>query len=183
MNTGIRLALYGAGLVMAFGAAFAVAGAVVPDGVVASWQQQADTNSHDDAGGARDTGAAEHASDGPATQVQRTSVTDGYTVTLDGDLTAGRSSGLTITVERDGQPVTRLQPYQGAFGRMAALREEDLTYVRVQADGGDPGPDDMAGPRIGFTAEVPAQGRYLLFLDFQVDDEVHTAEFVIDAGH
>ena len=32
-------------------------------------------------------------------------------------------------------------------------------------------------------AEAPTAGRYLLYLDFQVEGKVHTAEFVVDAGH
>ncbi len=42
----------------------------------------------------------------PATATSTTSEVDGYTVTLDGDLTAGESSELTLSVTRDGQPVT-----------------------------------------------------------------------------
>ena len=31
-------------------------------------------------------------------------------------------------------------------------------------------------------AEAPTPGRYLLYLDFQVDGQVHTAAFVVDAA-
>ena len=39
MNTVGRLGLYGAGLVIAFGAAYAAAGALVPASIVAEWTQ------------------------------------------------------------------------------------------------------------------------------------------------
>jgi len=55
MNTAGRLGLYGAGLVVVFGAAFATAGAVVPESAVASWTERGAT-AHSD----------EHEQDGPA---------------------------------------------------------------------------------------------------------------------
>ena len=117
------------------------------------------------------------------TEAQPTDEVDGYTVSLNGDLTAGTSSELTISVERDGQPVTTLEPYLGAFGHLVALREGDLAYLHVHAEGDQPQAGDTAGPDIGFAAEAPTADRYLLYLDFQVDGQVHTAEFVIDAEH
>lgn len=53
----------------------------------------------------------------------------------------------------------------------------------THAEGDDPQDGDTAGPDIRFAAEAPTTGRYLLYLDFQVDGQVHTAEFVVDAGH
>lgn len=117
------------------------------------------------------------------TEPQRTDEVDGYTVTLDGELTAGTTSDLTLTVERDGKPVTTLEPYLGAFGHLVALREGDLAYLHVHPAGEEPAAGDEGGPDVGFGAEVPTAGRYLLYLDFQVDGEVRTAQFVLDAGH
>jgi hypothetical protein len=115
--------------------------------------------------------------------VQATDEVDGYTVTIDGHLNAGSSSELTISITRDGKPVTTLEPYLGAFGHLVALREGDLAYLHVHAEGDEPQPGDTAGPEIAFAAEPPTEGRYLLYLDFQVDGQVHTAEFVLDTGH
>jgi hypothetical protein len=115
---------------------------------------------------------------GPKTRAQ----VDGFDLLLEGDLVAGSTSELTISVSRDGEPVTRLEPYLGAFGHLVALREGDLAYLHVHAEGDEPQPGDTAGPEIGFAAAAPTAGRYLLYLDFQVDGEVHTAEFVLDAG-
>ncbi|GAA1800626.1 heavy-metal-associated domain-containing protein [Agromyces neolithicus] len=108
---------------------------------------------------------------------------DGFTVTVDGEMVAGSSSELTIAVTRDGEPVTTLEPYLGAFGHLVALREGDLAFLHVHAEGDDPEAGETAGPEIVFAAEAPTAGRYLLYLDFQVDGEVHTAEFVLDAAH
>ena len=311
MNTGTRLGLYGAGLVVAFGGAFGVAGAVVPDSAVTEWAEEspaggAEMEAHDaeqkttptpaaadpaapnsvkglsveadgyllspvqapgaagepgtlgfriqDAAGnpvtdyqtsheqdlhlivARSDGsqfrhvhpvldestgtwstpwewseagsyrvfadfkpAAAGAEAGSLTLTQtvqvagdftpvepqpsRTAQVDGFTVSLDVDVAAGSSSDLTLTVSRDGEPVTSLEPYLGAFGHLVALRDGDLAYLHVHPKGEEPAAGQTSGPEIGFAAQVPTTGRYLLYLDFQVDGQVHTAEFVLDAGN
>lgn len=302
MNAGARLILYGAGVVAAFGVAFGVTGAVVPDDVAADWQQGSEMEAHgqghestdataaasvasalkglalsidgfvlspieapalvgeagtlsfeiqDAAGDAvteyttahdRDLHLIIARSDGsrfqhvhpvldestgtwslpweweaagtyrvfadftPAgadasgltlsrtvqvageftpvvAEPSRVDEVDGFTVSLDGDLAAGSSGDLAITVSRDGQPVTALEPYLGAFGHLVALRDGDLAFLHVHAEGEEPQQGETAGPKIVFVAEAPTAGRYLLYLDFQVDGQVHTAEFVLDAGH
>ncbi|WP_440713839.1 heavy-metal-associated domain-containing protein [Gordonia sp. FQ] len=107
---------------------------------------------------------------------------DGLTVTLTGDLPVGYQGTLTAAVTRDGTPVTTLQPYLGAFGHLVALREGDLAYLHVHPHGDTPGPGATGGPEIAFSASAPTAGRYLLYLDFQLDGAVHTAAFVVDAA-
>ncbi|UVS80371.1 hypothetical protein [Actinokineospora sp. UTMC 2448] len=104
---------------------------------------------------------------------------DGYRVQLSGDLVAGRSSEVTATVTKDGVPVTDLQPYLGAYGHLVALRSGDLAYLHVHPDGTPGDGRTPAGPDIGFGVEVPTEGAYRLFLDFQHDGEVRTAEFTV----
>lgn len=116
-------------------------------------------------------------------QPTRIAQVDGFTVSLDGDLEAGSASDLTLTVTREGQPVTALEPYLGAFGHLVALRDGDLAYLHVHAEGEEPEAGETSGPEIAFAAEAPTAGRYLLYLDFQVDGQVHTAGFVLDAAH
>jgi len=106
---------------------------------------------------------------------------DGFEVTLDGNLTAGTSSDLTLSVTQDGAPVTTLEPYLGAFGHLVALREGDLEYLHVHAEGENPAAGETSGPEISFMAEAPTAGHYYLYLDFQIDGEVHTAQFVVEA--
>ncbi|WP_410667613.1 hypothetical protein [Amycolatopsis sp. cmx-4-68] len=116
----------------------------------------------------------------PATHApSRTAHVDGYTVELAGDLTAGKTSPLTLTVRRDGVPVTDLQPYLGAYGHLVALREGDLAYLHVHPEG-EPGDGrTAAGPQVAFAAEVPSAGTYRLFLDFRHGGVVRTAEFTV----
>lgn len=104
----------------------------------------------------------------------RESKVDGYVVRLTGELTAGTGSTVTATVTKDGKPVTDLQPYLGANGHLVALRAADLAYLHVH-------PEESAGrgPEVKFAVEVPTAGRYRLFLDFQHEGKVRTAEFTL----
>ncbi|MET8091641.1 hypothetical protein [Micromonospora sp. NPDC005220] len=107
---------------------------------------------------------------------------DGYTVTVTGTPQPGRTSSLTLTVSRDGQPVTDLEPYLGAYGHLVALRRGDLAYLHVHPDGTPGDGRTRPGPAVTFLAEVPSAGSYRLYLDFQHGGRVHTAEFTVVAG-
>ena len=107
---------------------------------------------------------------------------DGYTVTLAGAAQPGRSSPLTLTVSRDGRPVTDLEPYLGAYGHLVALRQGDLAYLHVHPEGAPGDGRTPAGPAVTFSAEVPSAGTYRLYLDFRHGGAVHTAEFTVVAG-
>jgi hypothetical protein len=109
-----------------------------------------------------------------------TAEVDGYTVDLEGDISAGTTSELTVAVTKDGEPVTTLEPYLGAFGHLVALREGDLAYLHVHPEGDEPAPGDLSGPEIAFATAFPTSGRYFLYLDFQVDGVVRTAAFTVE---
>ncbi|MER7888571.1 hypothetical protein ABTX15_01970 [Micromonospora sp. NPDC094482] len=108
---------------------------------------------------------------------------DGYTVTLAGDPRPGRTAELTLTVSRDGAPVTDLEPYLGAYGHLVALRQGDLAYLHVHPDGAPGDGRTSPGPAVTFLAEVPSAGAYRLYLDFKHAGAVHTAEFTVLAGN
>lgn len=88
-----------------------------------------------------------------------------YDVALDRD--AGR---LTFHVTEGGKPV-EIQPYLGARGHLVVLREGDLAYVHAHAD-----EDELS-----FDVPFPGEGRYRLYLQFQVGEQVETARFEVDA--
>lgn len=104
----------------------------------------------------------------PAGETRTDEVGD-YVVTVDGDLAAGDTSTLTFDIERDGVPVDT-ETYLGAAGHLVALRGGDLAYLHVHP-----------GDGLEFGAEVPSAGTYHLFLDFQHDGVVRTAELVLEA--
>lgn len=115
-------------------------------------------------------------------ELSRTAVVDGLEVRLSGDLVAASDSTLTMTVTRDGEPVTTIEPYLGAFGHLVALRQGDLAYLHVHAEGEEPQPGDTAGPSIAFGTTAPTAGTYLLYLDFRLDGVVRTATFALTAA-
>jgi hypothetical protein len=109
----------------------------------------------------------------------RTAQVDGYTVTLDGDLSAGADAKLTLAVERNGAPVTDLEPYLGAYGHLVALRSGDLAYLHVHPDGAPGDGTTKPGPDVVFYAAVPSAGIYHLYLDFKHRGVVRTAAFTV----
>ncbi|MFB9674691.1 hypothetical protein [Streptosporangium vulgare] len=120
--------------------------------------------------------AGDYRPEPPAVPAETAEVGD-YTVTLTGDLIPGRTSMLTLSIAKDGEPVTDLQPYLAAYGHLVALRDGDLAYLHVHPDGA---PDDgrtAPGPNITFYAEVPSAGTYGLYLDFKHAGTVRTAVF------
>lgn len=106
--------------------------------------------------------------------------TGSFDVAVSGSLAPGRGEQLRFTVSRDGEPVTSLEPYLGAFGHLVALRDGDLAYLHAHPHGDAPKPGETSGPDITFEVNAPTPGRYLLFLDFQVAGEVFTAPLVLD---
>lgn len=105
-----------------------------------------------------------------------------YEVRLDGDLRAGRESTLTARVTRDGEPVTSLRPYLGAYGHLVALREGDLAFLRVRPEEDTPEAGTTSGPEVGFRVTAPTAGRYHLYLDFRVGERVHTVAVTREAA-
>ncbi|WP_223256660.1 copper resistance CopC family protein [Micromonospora endophytica] len=100
-----------------------------------------------------------------------------YAVTMAGAPTIGVSTPLTFRIGREGasSPVTP-EPYLGAYGHLVVVREGDLGYVHVH-----PEPELVDGT-VMFWLTAPSAGRYRAFFDFQVDGEVHTAQYTIDLG-
>ncbi|WP_371621772.1 hypothetical protein OG245_01855 [Streptomyces sp. NBC_01116] len=126
-----------------------------------------------------DASVAGHYAPHPVSEDSRSAHIGAYTVTLDGELLPGTASDLTLTVSRNGRPLTDLQPYLGAYGHLVALRVGDLGYLHVHPEG-EPG-DGVTepGPGITFMAAAPSGGAYRLYLDFQHDGVVRTAEFTV----
>ncbi|MFG2297752.1 hypothetical protein [Streptomyces sp. NPDC048603] len=106
-------------------------------------------------------------------------VDGGYTVTLGGGLTPGRTGTLTLTVAKDGRPVTDLEPYLGSYGHLVALRAGDLAYLHVHPENTPGAPGTTPGPAVSFSATAPTAGTYRLFLDFKHQGTVRTAAFTV----
>jgi hypothetical protein len=111
-----------------------------------------------------------------------TTEVDGFTVVLTGSLEPGLESELTLSVSRDGRPVTDLQPYLGAFGHLVVLRDGDLAYLHAHPVDEAAGVTATSGPHVRFATTAPSAGDYRLFLDFKHDGVVRTAAFTVPAG-
>jgi hypothetical protein len=85
---------------------------------------------------------------------------------LAGKSRAGVESELRFRVTRGGAPV-KVDDYLGAKGHLVALRSGDLAFLHVHPD----------AERLQFASTFPSAGRYRLFLQFKVDNRVHTAAF------
>ena len=116
-----------------------------------------------------------------ATTESTTAKIGAYTVTLDGDVAPGSEAKLTLTVTRNGEKVTDLEPYLGAYGHLVALRAGDLAYLHVHPEGTPGDGVTEPGPEVVFYAQVPSEGRYHLYLDFMHEGVVRTASFTVDA--
>jgi hypothetical protein len=108
---------------------------------------------------------------GPATHA----TVDGYDVELHSEQGDGGVDTMSLTVRKDGQVLTDLQPYLGAAGHLIAFRTGDLAYAHVHPLGYEDG-------AVRFEATLSSAGRYRLFFDFKHGDTVRTAEFSFDQG-
>lgn len=100
---------------------------------------------------------------------------DAYSVELVGGVVAGEGSHIECRIAKDGQPV-KPDPYLGAAGHLVAIHVGDLEYLHVHPmEARDVG-------SIPFMFYAPVPGLYRLFLQFQHDGVVRTADFTVQAS-
>ncbi len=94
-------------------------------------------------------------------------------------LQAGASSELTFRLTKDGAPLTRIDPYLGAFGHVVILKHDDPTqFLHVH-------PITTAAPTNGevrFGTTFPSAGRYTLFAQFNAEGTVRTFPITVDVA-
>ncbi|MGW3654864.1 hypothetical protein ACWD6R_03740 [Streptomyces sp. NPDC005151] len=105
---------------------------------------------------------------------------DGYTVTVKGEPMAGMAHPLTVTVSKDGEPVTDLQPYLDTYAHLTAFHEGDAAFAHLHPTTKVNG--DHGGPDLAFHAELPTSGNWRLFLQFQTGGKLHTAALTLPVG-
>ena len=89
------------------------------------------------------------------------------------------TSTLTVTVSKDGQPVTDLQPYLDTYAHLTALHEGDLAFAHQHPQGAVRG--DRGGATLSFETELPKSGNWRLPLQFQTAGALHTAAITLSA--
>jgi hypothetical protein len=102
---------------------------------------------------------------------------DGYTVTVDGEPTAGTAHRLTVSLSKDGKPVTDLQPYLEAYAHLTAFHEGDTAFAHLHPT--TKATTDLGGPTLPFHAELPTPGNWRLYLQFQTAGTLHTAALTL----
>jgi hypothetical protein len=105
---------------------------------------------------------------------------DGYTVTVKGEPMAGMAHPLTVTVSKDGEPVTDLQPYLDTYAHLTAFHEGDAAFAHLHPTTEVNG--EHGGPDLAFHAELPTSGNWRLFLQFQTGGKLHTAALTLPVG-
>ncbi|MEU4398806.1 hypothetical protein [Micromonospora orduensis] len=96
----------------------------------------------------------------------------GFTVGYQGRAQVGATVPLTFRID-GAAGAAPLERYLGAYGHLVALRAGDLGYLHVH-----PEPELVDG-QVRFWLTIPGPGSYRLFLDFQTNAQVHTAEFTL----
>ncbi|MBD0742601.1 hypothetical protein [Streptomyces sp. CBMA152] len=112
----------------------------------------------------------------PATSTE----VDGYTVTVKGELMAGMAHPLTVSIAKDGKPVTDLQPYLDTYAHLTAFHEGDAAFAHLHPTTKVTG--DNGGPDLSFHAELPTAGNWRLFLQFRTGGKLHTAALTLRVG-
>ncbi len=105
---------------------------------------------------------------------------DGYTLTLAaprGMPVAGTTRPITVTVTRDGRPVTDLEPSPSGPAHVSAFREGDLAFTHLPAVGTTAA--GRGGPDLTFAANLPRAGTWRLFIQFTAAGIPHTAAVTV----
>ncbi|MET9450650.1 hypothetical protein [Streptomyces cinerochromogenes] len=112
----------------------------------------------------------------PATSTQ----VDGYTVTVKGEPMPGMAHPLTVSIAKDGRPVTDLEPYLDTYAHLTAFHEGDVSFAHLHPT--TKVSDGNGGPDLSFHAELPTSGNWRLFLQFQTGGKLHTAALTLRVG-
>ncbi|MFF1874047.1 hypothetical protein [Kitasatospora herbaricolor] len=113
----------------------------------------------------------------PLPAVGDSATVDGWTATVQGELTAGKAGPLTVTISRDGRPVTDLQPYLASYAHLSAFHEGDQALAHLHPI--TPVAGDHGGPTLTFYALLGRPGNWRVFLQFRTAGQVHTAELTL----
>jgi len=137
--------------------------------------------------GSGESGAAQLVPDMGTRQV------NGYSVQIrpQGEVKAGAQSGFVVTIERDGGPITDLQPYLGAASHIVVLDESVGSFAHVHSVAGSTPPGQLMaamdepparfGPNVAFSHSFPKAGLYTVWLQFSHNGQVTTVSWVVEA--
>ncbi len=85
-----------------------------------------------------------------------------------------REHPLTVTVSKDGRPVTDPQLYLDTYAHLTAFHASGLAFAHLHPRGTVHG-DHGGGPALSCDTSLPKAGDWRLFLQFHTADVLHTA--------
>lgn len=101
---------------------------------------------------------------------------DGYTIRLEQAeaLSTSRMQPLSFSIRYKGKELAakELQTYLGASAHIVMIHEEDKSYVHIH-------PATSTQWPIYATSHIEKPGRYRMWVQFQTDNQVHTAAFSV----
>lgn len=112
--------------------------------------------------------------------VRMSAAVDGYqfTLTLDRPPSAGQAVMGSVTVSKDGQPFTGLEPVMGAFAHIVAFPEDLQSVLHVHPMGMEPtSVAQRGGPTLDFHLEPAKPGFVKLFAQVRSDGKDVFAPF------
>lgn len=88
----------------------------------------------------------------------------------------------TLSDEKNGKPITDLEPYLGAFAHFVLVSEGHSEYLHAHPLVDAPGPDARGGPEVGTQTLFPKAGLYKVWGQFQRNGKIYTVPMVIDVA-
>jgi hypothetical protein len=110
-----------------------------------------------------------------------TTTVDGYTLTVSGEMMTAMNHTLTVTVSKNGAPVTDLQPYLQTYAHLTAIHAGDLAFAHLHPQGAA-ATTDTGGPTLTFQTTMPESGNWRFFIQFQTGGVLHTAAITLHVG-
>lgn len=109
-----------------------------------------------------------------------TTTVDGYTVTVDANLLAGRTTQIGIAIDQDGSPPT-LKPYLGSWSHVALVHADTLAVTHLhpleEYATGTASPEALT-----VNASTGPPGDYRLIVEFATATGLHQAELTLSAS-
>ncbi|GAM11955.1 hypothetical protein [Mesobacillus selenatarsenatis] len=77
--------------------------------------------------------------------------------------------------DRDGSPITELEPYLGSAGHVVIVSEDMEEFLHVH-----PADENTKGPKVEYMTSFPRKGIYKIWGQFKYKGKLYTAPFVIE---
>lgn len=162
MNAGARLGLYGAGLVVVFGAVFAASGALAPQGAAQAWEAKASSGQEHGNHADQSAKAPDAAADAKLSAGGTTLAANGYTLgTISAPATTGQKGELRFALNgADGKAATGLEEAHQKQLHLIVVRSDGSHFRHVHPV------FDAATGTWGLPWSWDAAGSYRVYTDF-----------------